>query len=263
MKLLLLDAMNLIRRIYAAQEKRSDDPVEQTYLLSQNAILKNVEESSATHVALVFDGSQPTWRHKVYDAYKADRKPMPDALAGGLAAYIQQYRQLGIPCVLYDDLEADDVIATLAVKVAQHGGRVRIVSTDKGFMQIASERISLYHHFEKRVLTVDDVQQQLGLLPSQLPDYLSLVGDSTNHVPGVPGIGPKHAGELLDLYGDLDSILIHSCEIKGRLGESLCEHYRLALFARKMVTLKTDCELGLNLQSLRYQPPCQATSGAG
>jgi len=254
MKLLLIDAMNLIRRIYAAQEKRSDDPVDQTCLHSQNAILKNIEEAEATHVALVFDGHQPTWRHKFYGEYKADRKPMPNKLADALPQYIEGFEALGIPCVLYDDLEADDVIATLAVKVAQHGGQVRIISTDKGFMQIASERISLYHYFDRRVLTYDDVEQQLGLIPRQLPDYLSLVGDSTNHVPGVPGIGPKTAGELLDKYGDLDNILINSTDIPGKVGEQLRENYRLALFARKMVTLKVDCELGLNLQSLRYRP---------
>lgn len=254
MKLLLIDAMNLIRRIYAAQEKRSDDPVEQTCLHSQNAILKNIEDAEATHVALIFDGHKPTWRHEFYAEYKADRKPMPDLLATALPQYIERFEALGIPCVLYDDLEADDVIATLAVKVAQHGGQVRIISTDKGFMQIASERISLYHYFDRRVLTYDDVEQQLGLIPRQLPDYLSLVGDSTNHVPGVPGIGPKTAGELLDKYGDLDNILINSTDIPGKVGEQLRENYRLALFARKMVTLKVDCELGLNLQSLRYRP---------
>lgn len=254
MKLLLMDAMNLIRRIHAAQEKRADDPIEQTCLHSQNAILKNIEEADATHVALVFDGHLPTWRHAYYPDYKADRKPMPDQLAAALTDYRQRFEAIGIPSMLYDDLEADDVIATLAVKVAQHGGQVRIVSTDKGFMQIAQERISLYHYFDRRTLTYDDVKQQLGLNPNQLPDYLALVGDSTNHVPGVPGIGPKTAGELLDKYQDLDNILIHSEEIAGRVGEQLREHYRLALFARKMVTLKTDCDLGLNLQSLRYKP---------
>lgn len=254
MKLLLIDAMNLIRRIYAAQEKRSDDPVEQTYLHAQNAILKNIEEADASHVALVFDGHEPTWRHQIYGEYKADRKPMPDDLAKALTEYRRRFEALGIGCVLFNDLEADDVIATLAVKVAQHGGQVRIVSTDKGFMQIASDRISLYHYFDRRVLTFDDVKQQLGLMPKQLPDYLSLVGDSTNHVPGVAGIGPKTAGELLDEYGDLDNVLINSEAIPGKIGEHLREQYRQALFARKMVTLKTDCELGLNLQSLRYRP---------
>lgn len=260
MKLLLLDAMNLLRRIYAAQEKRSDNPIEQTYLLTQNAILRNIDDINATHVAFVLDGQRPTWRHIQYPDYKADRKPMPEALARSLGHYSKQLSSIGIPCIKYDHLEADDVIATLATKVDQHGGFVRIVSTDKGFMQLASPRINLYHHFDKRLFTEDDVELQLGLKPSSLPDYLALVGDSTNHVAGVPGIGPKTAGELLDKYGDLDNILINSEDMEGRSGSSLRENYRQALLARKMVTLKVDCDLKINLQQLRYRVPIKADS---
>jgi len=254
MKLVLIDAMNLIRRIYAAQEKRSTDPVEDTYLHTQNAVLKIIEESGASHVAMVFDGQQKTWRHHLFTDYKADRKPMPSALADALIRYREGCEQLGVATVLFDDLEADDVIATLAVKVAQHGGKVRIVSTDKGFMQIVDDHISLYHYFDRRALTQDDVTQVLGFKPSQLADYLSMVGDTTNHIPGVTGIGPKTAAELLDQYGDLDSILIHSDGIQGKVGQHLKEEFRIALLARKMVTLRTDLDLGLNLQDLRYRP---------
>lgn len=255
MDLLLLDAMNLIRRIYAAQQERAEDPVESTLLHSQNAILKNIEITHAKHVALVFDGKDMTWRHELYSDYKADRKPMPEELAKALPEFTRRFEALGIPCLLYENLEADDVIATLAVKISELGGKVSIVSTDKGFMQISNENIHLYHHFDKRVLSVEDVKLQLGLEPSQIIDFLSLVGDTTNHVPGIPGIGPKTAGSLLDQYGDLDSIIIHSEEIKGKVGESLKAHYRVALFARKLVTLKTDCKLDINFKKLRYNQP--------
>lgn len=255
MDLLLIDAMNLIRRIYAAQQTRSDDPIEQTLLHSQNAVLKNLENTEATSLALVFDGKGPTWRHELYADYKADRKPMPDELAQALPDFFKRFEALGIPCLLYEEYEADDVIATLAVKTAQHGGLVRIVSTDKGFMQIAHEKIQLYHHFDKRLLTLDDVKQQLGLEPFQLIDFLSLVGDTTNHVPGVPGIGPKTAGQLIDEYADLDTILINSDQVKGKVGANLAEYYKTALLARKLVTLKLDCALGLNLKKLRYIKP--------
>lgn len=254
MRVLLLDAMNLIRRIYAAQEKRAANPVEQTEFLTQNAILKNVEETNATHLALVFDGRGQTWRHKIYADYKGDRKPMPSPLSEALPGFIQRYEALGIPCLHYDEYEADDIIATLAVKVSKSGGWVRIVSTDKGFMQISDHQIQIYHHFDKRILTVDDVQLQLGLKPYQLIDYLAMVGDTTNHVPGVPGIGPKQAGQLLDEYDDLDNVLIHCRELPSRAANALSEHFPQALLARKLVTLKTDCPLNINLQSLRYQP---------
>ncbi len=255
MNLLLIDAMNLIRRIYAAQAQHSQDAIEQTLLLSQNAILKDLEVVDATHIACVFDGKGPTWRHEMYPEYKADRKPMPEDLGQALPAYMARFKDLGIASIVYDQYEADDVIATLAVKTAEKGGRVTIVSTDKGFMQIAKGGVRLYHHFDKRFLNPDDVRQQLGLEPHQLVDFLSLVGDTTNHVPGVAGVGPKTAGQLLDEYGDLDSILINSDQIKGRIGQNLSEHFRVALRARKLVRLKTDCELDLNLQDLRYTPP--------
>ena len=129
-----------------------------------------------------------------------------------------------------------------------------IVSTDKGFMQISDSNISLYHHFDKRVFGEDDVEQQLGLKGHQLVDFLSLVGDTTNHVPGVPGVGPKTAGSLLEQFGDLDNILINNESIQGKVGQSLQEHYRVALRARKLVGLKLDCKLDLNLKSLRYLP---------
>ncbi|MFT7109786.1 MAG: protein Xni [Psychrobacter glaciei] len=253
--LLLIDAMNLIRRIYAAQQQRAEDPVEATLLHSQNAVLKNIENTNAKHVALVFDGKGPTWRHDLYSEYKADRKPMPEELDIALPSFIKRFEALGIPCLLYNQYEADDVIATLAVKTSKLGGTVSIVSTDKGFMQISDKNTHLYHHFDKRLLSFDDVNMQLGLKPVQLIDFLSLVGDTTNHVPGIPGIGPKTAGTLLDQYGDLDTVLINSEDVKGKVGESLREHYRVALFARILVTLKLDCKLGLNLKKLRYIKP--------
>ena len=115
MNLLLVDAMNLIRRIYAAQVNRSEDPVEQTLLLSQNAILKDIERTSVSHVAVVFDGKGPTWRHELYPDYKGNRKPMPEELAVALDQYRQRFESIGLFCMKMDEYEADDIIATLAV----------------------------------------------------------------------------------------------------------------------------------------------------
>lgn len=257
--LLLIDAMNLVRRIFAAQhsntksESGSQKSIDDTFLHCQNAILKNIERTSASHVALVFDGKGPTWRHELYSDYKAGRAPTPPDLAEQLLAFRHQIEKLGITCLLYEQFEADDVIATLASKAAQHRMPVTIVSTDKGFMQLSNEYIELYHHFEKRSLSCDDVRQTLGFGPGQLIDYLSLVGDTTNHVPGVPGVGPKTAGALLDQFADLDSILINSDSIPGKVGENIKSHFTTALLARKMVTLKLDCPLHINLSDLRYK----------
>lgn len=253
MDVLLFDAMNLIRRIYAPQHDKPD-AIENTILLSQNALLKDIERFEPVHVACVFDGREETWRHVLYPDYKHKRKPMPVELADALHLFEQRFEQLGIACLHYPDLEADDVIATLTVKCQHHGKQVGIVSTDKGYMQIMDSNTIIYHHFDRKILSNDDVVSVLGFPSARLVDFLSLVGDTTNDIPGIDGIGPKTAGKLLDQYGDLDGILIHSNEIQGKPGEQLQQHYRQALLARKLVTLKVDCDLGVNLKQLRYKP---------
>lgn len=254
LELLAIDAMNLIRRIHAAQQGREDALVT-TQLLAQNAIIKCLEDTGASHVVVVFDGHSGTWRHDLFSAYKSQRKPMPQDLADALEQMKQSFAQQGITSVEYPHLEADDVIASLASKVAEHGGKTWIISTDKGFLQLASEQIVVRHYFEKRTYVAADVVAQYGIQPHQLVDYYALVGDTTNEVPGVSKIGPKTASQLLNTYGDLDNILIHSTDIGGKIAQYLEQDYKKALLARKLIALKVDCQLGINLQQLRYRKP--------
>lgn len=253
-ELLAIDAMNLIRRIYAAQQGR-EDALANTRQLAQNAIIKCLEETAASHVVVVFDGHSGTWRHTLFPAYKSQRKPMPEDLAAALQDMKHSFAQQGITSLEYPHLEADDVIASLAYKVAEHGGKTWIISTDKGFLQLASEHIVVRHYFEKRTYVAADVVAQYGIEPHQLVDYYALVGDTTNEVPGVSKVGPKTASQLLNEYGDLDNILIHSAEIGGKVAEHLEQDYKKALLARKLIALKVDCQLGINLQQLRYRKP--------
>lgn len=251
---MLVDALNLIRRIYAAQPE-SEEQLEDTQRAAIHGVLRNQQKLGCTHIAVVFEGREATWRHKLQPDYKAGRKPMPDSLANALPEFKQAFLDVGITSIEYPQWEADDVIATLANKVAEAGRSACILSTDKGFCQLISDKVMVRDHFKRRNLDAMYVMDRYGVEPEQIGDALALSGDTTNHIPGVPGIGLKTAARLLAEYADLDQILIEADNVGGRIGGLLKEHFQVALLARKMVLLKQDCELGISLNHLRYNPP--------
>jgi protein Xni len=177
---------------------------------------------------------------------------MPSALKEGLPGYQEAFRLDGVSSLSFPGLEADDVVATLARKVSEREGRVRILSTDKMFLQLISDRISVRDHFAQRDLDAAYVEKKFGVSPEQLVDFLSLTGDGTNHIPGIPGVGPKRAAALLKECGSLEKVLSSSPRQKGSLREKLEQHGDTALLARDLVRLKTDLELGVNLKSFRF-----------
>ena len=219
--LLLIDALNLIRRLYAVQERPylplPDDVAEgtktqiirNTEAMLRQALLRLQQELQPSHALLVFDGRDSVWRKQLYPDYKANRKPMPAILAEALPQLKQQAADSGFNSVQQDDYEADDVIASIAVKMARHGQQVTIVSTDKGFLPLLSAQIHIYDAFARQHQTEEAVQQKFGVSTAQLVRYWSLVGDSTNNIPGVNGIGPKGAHDLLALGATLTDALEH------------------------------------------------------
>jgi protein Xni len=252
--LLLVDGLNLIRRIYAAQPD-TDDQVEDTLRGAINGTLRNQQALDATHIAVVFEGRELTWRHKLLPEYKAGRKPMPDKLANALPLMKKAFADVGIVSLEYPQWEADDVIATLANKVADAGLSACILSTDKGFCQLIGKNVIVRDHFKRRNLDALYVTDKYGVEPHLIADSLALAGDTTNNIPGVPGVGLKTAAKLLAEYGDLDQVLIEANNIGGRIGDLIFSNFQVALLARKLVLLKTDCELGISLSRLRYNPP--------
>ncbi len=253
-KLLLVDALNLIRRVYAAQPgEDGPERVEGACVSTLGSLRRAVRECGPTHAAVVFEGEGPGWRHERYPDYKAGRTPMPEALKAGLAGFEQAFLEAGVVSVRFPAVEADDVIATLASKVAVRGVEAVILSTDKMFLQLLSDRIEVRDHFRQLDLGRAFVMDKYGVRPEQFVDFMALCGESTNNIKGVPGIGAKTAARLLEEFGTLDRLLSASETLKGRSGEALRKHTEDVRLARDLVILQTDLELGLNLKSFRLQ----------
>lgn len=253
LRLLAVDALNLIRRIHAATPPEEPEVHFSSALgASVQSLGRALRELSPSHAVVVFDGEEPTWRHQYYEGYKAGRKPMPEELRAGLARYREAFFEMGVSSVEKPGLEADDVIATLATGVAAHDGRCIILSTDTVFCQLLSDRIEVRDHFQKRWLDRDYVRKKFGVEPGKLVDLWALAGSSTTNIPGVPGIGVKTAARLLGERGDLDAVLEAGKKMGGKLGKSLREHVDRARLSHRLARLSTDLELGWNLKSFRY-----------
>ncbi|MCW8139209.1 MAG: DNA polymerase I [Planctomycetota bacterium] len=209
-------------------------------------LLRILDQEEPDRVAVVFDVSKRTFRHAKYEAYKATRARMPDDLVDALPYVDRIVDALGLPRLGLEGYEADDVVATLAKKAEAQGYDVLIVTGDKDFCQLVTERIHLYNPWRQnlppRVLAeeVDPAgcAERYGLPPERFRDYLALVGDSSDNVPGVPGVGPKRALELLQQFGDLDALLARAEEVRlPSIRKALLDHRESALLSRDLVTL--------------------------
>jgi len=254
-KLLIVDGLNLIRRLYAALDAEKDlvRRVERTQSIAVEALAKLTNQFDPSYVVVVFDSSGKTWRHHVYPEYKLGRTPMDDALLDALPDFAKAFRFNRLPCLRLDGWEADDLIATLAVKAAQNNVMSYIISTDKGFTQLLSdERIRQYDYFAKLGYDKAWVPEKYGVEPHELVDYWALVGDTTNRIPGVKGIGPKTALGIIQSYPTIESIYANSTQLPDRLQGMLAGGYEQCLLSRSLVALKTDVEIGVRLSQLRY-----------
>lgn len=262
--LVIIDALNLIRRIHAAQHGKADNvpmdaktEIEKTSHTCCQALRKIINASQPSHIIAVFDYNDSSnhrgWRARLLPSYKEDRKPMPETLHQGLDQIQSDFWQMGVDSLLSDGDEADDLIATLALKMGQHNERVTIVSTDKGYCQLLTlPSISIRDYFQQRWLDTDFVREKYGVTPKQLPDYWGLAGISSSKVPGVTGIGPKAAQELLASYPDLEAIL-QADDLAEKYAKKIHPQQEQALASRAVSYLKTDIELGFNLKDIRYR----------
>jgi protein Xni len=252
---LIVDGLNLVRRVYAATPAaEGSDHFEAALGASLQSLRRALLEASPTHAVVVFDGKEPTFRHELYSDYKAGRKPMPEELRLGLHRYPEEFSKLGVSSVSREGVEADDVIATLAMGVAIHDGNAIILSTDTAFCQLASDRVTIRDHFEKRALGEAYVRKKFGVGPGKLVDLWALAGSGTTQIPGIPGVGFKTAAKLLEEHGSLERVLESAPAVKGKLGESLKTHAELGRLSQKLARLRSDLELGWNLKSFRYRP---------
>ncbi|QSX41800.1 flap endonuclease Xni [Shewanella cyperi] len=247
-KLLIIDGLNLTRRIHAAQPDEADMAALENRLLG--ACRKLIAFHAPSHCALVWDGDQESWRKRLYPDYKKGRKPMPEALAAGLPAIKQALLAQGLVSVNADS-EADDVIATLATKLVGRGGEAIIVSTDKGLAQLTHPNIRQWDHFAQQFLDMAALEQKLGVQRSQLLDFIALAGDSGNKIPGIAGIGPKSAAELLKTYRSLANLYQSLNTLGAKQAKKLEEGRDMARLSYKLAKLQTDMPLNLSLAQLR------------
>lgn len=246
--LLIIDALNLIRRIHAVSGSSCITVCEQ----SVNQLLGHTQP---THAVAVFDEDDRanSWRHQLLPDYKAGRSPMPDDLRQQLPDIKAMLLSLGIQSWHSNGDEADDVAATLATKVANTGHRVTIISTDKGYCQLLSPSIHIRDYFQKRWLDLDFIQAEFGVQATQLTDYWGLTGVSSSKIAGVAGIGPKSASELLQTYANLELLYQHIDDVPKKWQNKLITHQASAFISRKITTLRTDIQLNGNLQQLRLK----------
>ncbi len=208
-----------------------------------------------THFAVIFDYSSKTFRNALYDKYKANRTAPPEDLIPQFGLIRHATRAFNLPCIEMEGFEADDLIATYARMAEAVGGDVTIVSSDKDLMQLVTPAVSMYDSMKDKQIGIPEVVEKWGVPPEKMIDLQALTGDSTDNVPGIPGIGPKTAAQLLEEFGDLDTLLARAGEIKQvKRRENLIANAELARLSRELVTLKTDVPVEMPLDALDLHP---------
>jgi len=258
----LVDASGYIFRAFHALPPltRGDGTPINAVLGFVNMILKLVEETDADRIAVVFDTARRTFRNDIYPDYKAHRPPPPEELVPQFDLVRAAVRALNLPAVEKEGFEADDLIATYARRAAAQGAEVTIVSSDKDLMQLVDARTNMLDPIRNRRIGPDEVREKFGVGPDKVTDVQALAGDSSDNVPGVPGIGVKTAAQLIDEYGDLDNLLAHADEIKQpKRRQNLIENADLARISRDLVTLRDDVPMDEELEDFAVRQPDRET----
>jgi DNA polymerase-1 len=213
-----------------------------------------------THLAVIFDYSEKTFRNEIYQDYKAHRPPAPEELVPQFPLIRDAVKAFNIACLEQDGFEADDLIATYARQVVAAGGDVTVVSSDKDLMQLVKPGIVMLDTMKNKTIGPDEVRERFGVTPDKVIDVQALAGDSTDNVPGVPGIGVKTAAELINEYGDLEALLARAGEIKQpKRRERLTEFALQARLSKDLVTLKDDVPVEVPIEQLGVRDPESGT----
>jgi DNA polymerase-1 len=226
-----------------------------------NRLLEQARQAGqATHMAVVFDPKGGTFRNQLYDLYKANRSEPPEDLVPQFPLMRDATRAFGLPCLEREGFEADDVIATLARQGVAAGMEVVVISSDKDLMQLVGNGVRLHDPMKDKPIGEAEVREKFGVAPDRVVDVQALAGDSSDNVPGVPGIGVKTAAELINTYGSLETLLERAAEIKQpKRRESLIANADKARLSKQLVTLRDDVPLDVSLDTLTLHPPVAAT----
>ena len=255
--LVLVDGSGYLFRAYHALPKLTNSKGEATgALVGVLAMLRKlIDAHHPSYIAVVFDAPGKTFRDAIYPLYKATRPPMPEDLREQIGPLQEIIRAMGLPLLAVPDVEADDVIGTLATRAAGEGLRTLVSTGDKDMAQLVDDHVTLVNTMTDTLFDRAGVIAKFGVPPERIVDYLSLMGDSVDNVPGVPKCGPKTAAKWLADYGDLDGVIANADRIAGKVGENLRAVVDQLPLSRELTTIRRDLELGFGPTDLRPEPP--------
>ena len=258
--LVLVDGSSYVYRAFHALPPLSNSRGEPTgaVLGVLNMLLKFLKDYQPRRIAVVFDAPGKTFRDELFTEYKAHRPSMPDDLRAQIGPLLQIIEAQGLPLLRVPGVEADDVIGTLARRAAQAGQTVLISTGDKDMAQLVDGSITLVNTMNNTVLDRDAVKAKFDVYPEQIVDYLALVGDSSDNIPGIDKVGPKTGARLLQQYGGLDELIGHVAEVPGKVGENLRTGLTTLELSRRLATIRTDLTLPLSVEELVPGPPDSA-----
>ncbi len=243
--LVLVDGSSYLFRAYHALPLLTNSKGEYTNAILgvTNMLKKLVATYPEAYLGVIFDAPGKTFRNDMYPEYKANRASMPEELREQIKPLHELIKAMGLPLVMESGVEADDVIGTLAKQAEAAGLKVVISTGDKDIAQMVTDNISLINTMNNQWLDIEGVKEKFGVLPEQIIDYLALMGDTSDNIPGVPKVGPKTAAKWLNKYGSLDELIARADEVKGKVGESLREHLDAIPLSKQLVTIKCDVPL--------------------
>jgi len=215
-----------------------------------NMLRKLIADEKPDNIAVVFDAKGKTFRNDIYPEYKANRPPMPDDLRIQIEPLHRIIKALGLPLIVVDGVEADDVIGTFSVEAVREGYSVLISTGDKDMAQLVNADVRLINTMNNFVMTETTVPEKFQVNPQQIIDYLALMGDTSDNIPGVPKVGPKTAAKWLAQYDSLQGVMEHAQEIKGKVGEYLRESLEFLPMSYQLATIKLDCDTGTEIGNL-------------
>jgi len=263
--LILIDGSGFIFRAFHAlppMSRPDGTPVNAVFGFT-NMLAKLLKEHVGTHIAVVFDAGRLTFRNRLYDAYKAHRPPPPDELIPQFALVREATEAFGVPAIELADWEADDLIATYAQVTTDAGGQVTIVSSDKDLMQLIRPGVDMLDPIKQKPIGPQEVMEKFGVAPDKMIEVQALIGDATDNVPGVPGIGPKGAAQLINEYGDVEAVLAAAPGMKpSKRRDMLIEHAEKARISRELVRLRLDTPLPLPIEALGQRAADKAVLSA-
>ena len=246
----LVDGSSYLYRAYYALPHLKNTDGEHTGAIYgvSNMLSKLLRTYNPSYLCVIFDAKGKNFRHEIYDQYKANRSSMPAELSQQVSPIIDLIESLGIKILQVPDVEADDVIATLASQNYKDNIKVLISSGDKDLAQLVNSRVTLVNSMDEKILDTNGVIKKFGVTPEKIFDYLVLVGDASDNIPGVDKVGPKTAVSLLDKYDNLESIIENIDNIKGKVSENLSKSKDSIAIAKKLIELKKDVDIDLDLE---------------